>query len=312
MICKFCGLNNADDAAFCSRCGSPLRENRPAAPAAPSVDLAVDDDKKTMRMEVRPNESPAGGMMKHDCGYPLLPGTQVCPKCHKPVAGASASSTTPPIDDAKKTMVITNPAQQVQGADPKATERFVTPGQGVSAPKVTQPVSAPDQGYSNPKKTERFQTPGAEDTVGMDRPYNQQDAAKKTQRFEYPGYQQGGVDKRTVNIHQMKQESKACEADPMPEPQCSLKPIARIGEMATPAKNEYKGGNVILNRQNTDPENPTITSRQQALLTFENGKWYIEDKSAYKTTYIRVTKKTEIQDGDIIGLGDREFEFTTK
>ena len=146
----------------------------------------------------------------------------------------------------------------------------------------------------------------------MDRPYNQQDAAKKTQRFEYPGYQQGGVDKRTVNIHQMKQESKACEADPVVVPQCSLKPIARIGEMASPAKNDYTGGNVILNRQNTDPENPTITSRQQALLTFENGKWYIEDKSAYKTTFIRVTKKTEIQDGDIIGLGDREFEFTTK
>ena len=183
----------------------------------------------------------------------------------------------PPIDDAKKTVVISNPAQQVQGADPKATERFVTPGQGVSAPKVTQPVSAPDQGYSNPKKTERFVTSDAEDTVDMNRNHIQQDAVKKTQRFEPSGYQQGGVDKRTVNIRQMKQESKAREADPVVVPQCSLKPIARIGEMATPAKNEYK-----------------------------------EDKSAYKTTYIRVTKKTEIQDGDIIGLGDREFEFTTK
>lgn len=250
--------------------------------------------------------------MKHDCGYPLLPGTQVCPKCHKPVAGASAPFTTPPIDDAKKTVVITNPAQQAQGAGPKVTERFATPGQGISTPKVTEPVSAPDQGYSNPKKTERFQTPGAEDTVGMNRPYDQQSEAKKTQRFEPSGYQAVGVDKRTVNIRQIQQESKAPETDPVVVPQCSLKPIARMGEMASPAKNEYKGGNVILNRQNTDPENPTITSRQQALLTFENGKWYIEDKSAYKTTYIRVTKKTEIQDGDIIGLGDREFEFTTK
>ncbi len=82
--------------------------------------------------------------------------------------------------------------------------------------------------------------------------------------------------------------------------------------MAAPAKHNYQGEEVILNRQNTDPENSTITSRQQALLSFDNGKWYIEDKSAYKTTYIRVTKKTEIKEGDIIGLGDREFEFTTK
>lgn len=294
MICKFCGLNNADDAAFCSRCGSPLRENRQAAPVA-SREHVVDDDKKTMRMETRHDEPAAGGVTLHDCGYPLLPGTQVCPKCHRPVGGAPNPPSPSPADDAKKTVVISNPAQQMQGASPKVTERFV----------------APDQGSSSPKKTERFVYPG--DSEGKVQQPDQGASAKKTERFVSPGYQGSGVNKKTVNIRQVQQNQPAQETEPVVIPFCSLKPLARDGETtAVPAKRDFESPKVVLNRQNTDPENLSITSQQQAVLTFENGKWYIEDKSAYKTTYIRVTKKTELQNGDIVAMGDREFEFSTK
>lgn len=297
MICKFCGLNNADDAAFCSRCGSPLRENRQVAPAV-SAEPVVDDDKKTMRMETRPNETPAGGVTMHDCGYPLLPGMQVCPKCHQPVAGAATPPPPPPtISDAKKTVVISNPTQPVQDGGPKVTERFASPNQG---------------GY-NPKKTERFVTPGnSEGTVDMPQNSTPASSAKKTERFVSPGYQSGGVNKKTVNIHQV-QPAQSRETQPVATPHCSLKPLARTGETTElPAKHDYENAKVVLNRQNTDPENLSITSKQQAVLTFENGKWYIEDKSAYKTTYIRVTQKTELHNGDIVAMGDREFEFSTK
>ena len=297
MICKFCGLNNADDAAFCSRCGSPLRENRQAAPVA-SADPVVDDDKKTMRMETRPNETPAGGVMTHDCGYPLLPGMQVCPKCHQPVAGAATPPPPPPpISDAKKTMVISNPTQPVQESGPKVTERF----------------ASPNQGGSNPKKTERFVTPGnSEGTIDMPQNPNPGSSAKKTERFVSPGYQSAGVNKKTVNIHQVPTKAPQ-ETQPVITPRCSLKPLARTGETTElPAKHDFENAKVVLNRQNTDPENLSITSKQQAVLTFENGKWYIEDKSAYKTTYIRVTQKTELHNGDIVAMGDREFEFSTK
>ena len=301
-------MNNADDASFCSRCGSPLRENRQPAPAA-SNEPVVDDDKKTMRMETHPNEPAAGGVTLHDCGYPLLPGTQVCPKCHRPVAGAptmgaptSPSSSPSTISDAKKTVVISNPAQQMQGAVPKVTERFVYPDSEGT-------MRQPDQGGSA-KVTERFVYPESEGTM---RQPDQGSSAKKTERFVSPGYQGGGVNKKTVNIHQVQQAPRVRETEPVVVPRCSLKPLARAGETeALPAKRDFENAKVILNRQNTDPENFSITSQQQALLTFENGKWYIEDKSAYKTTYIRVTKKTELQNGDIVALGDREFEFTTK
>ena len=314
MICKFCGLNNADDAAFCSRCGSPLRENRQAAPVA-SADPVVDDDKKTMRMETRPDESAAGGMMRHDCGYPLLPGMQVCPKCHLPVAGAPTPPSPAPIpptpNDAKKTVVISNPAQQPvqQASGPKVTERFPLSNQGGSSAKVTERFPSPNQGESSAKATERFVYPESEGTI---RQPDQGASAKKTERFVSPGYQGGGVNKKTVNIHQVKQAPPR-ETQPVVNPHCSLRPLPRTGDTTTlPAKHDYNNAKVVLNRQNTDPENYSITSQQQAMLTFEDGKWYIEDKSAYKTTYIRVTQKTELHEGDIVAMGDREFEFSTK
>ncbi|MDR0698438.1 MAG: hypothetical protein LBG28_04340, partial [Tannerella sp.] len=66
---------------------------------------------------------------------------------------------------------------------------------------------------------------------------------------------------------------------------------------------------IILNRANTEPGNITITSKEQALLSCENKRWFIEDRSELKTTYLYVSEKTELKPGDIIVLGDRRFLF---
>lgn len=71
----------------------------------------------------------------------------------------------------------------------------------------------------------------------------------------------------------------------------------------------FCGSSVELNRGNTDPNNNSITSKVQAVLSNENGKWFIEDKSDFQSTYIHVNGKVEIHDGDIIVLGNRMFEF---
>lgn len=71
----------------------------------------------------------------------------------------------------------------------------------------------------------------------------------------------------------------------------------------------FCGDSIALNRANTDPNNNSITSNVQAVLTKENGKWHIEDKSDLHSTYIRVNGKVELHDGDIIVLGNRMFEF---
>ena len=93
------------------------------------------------------------------------------------------------------------------------------------------------------------------------------------------------------------------------EPTFILKPIKRIDERHTFNEQEYEGKEVILNRDNTEQNNSSITSKQQAVITNVDGHWYIEDKSEQKTTFVQAAQKIELHDGDIILLGDRLFEF---
>lgn len=96
------------------------------------------------------------------------------------------------------------------------------------------------------------------------------------------------------------------------EPNCVLKPLQRMNERkpVEPVELEMDAGEVILTRDNTEPGNPSITSREQAVISYDNGRWFIENRSEQNTTFVLANKKIELQDGDIILLGNRMFEFT--
>lgn len=285
MICKFCGLNNADDAAFCSRCGSPLQNAQQPVSHFSSSSVS-DDDKKTVRMN-KPAEQSEQPMNQRvcKCGYPILPGMEECPLCHTPVVDVEGN--------AKKTVVVNNSVQ------PTIKEETVN----------RRTIS--DQEYSASKRTETFlesqqalkRTTYSEDTS------QPESNAKKMERVVSPSQSDGYVCKKTVNIYQQSPKPRPVEE----LPHFTLEPLKRDDEMMFDLeKCRFETAQVVLNRQNTDPENSSITSRQQAIMSFEDGKWYIEDRSSFKTTFIRVTKKTELQEGDIIVLGNRAFKFSKK
>lgn len=92
---------------------------------------------------------------------------------------------------------------------------------------------------------------------------------------------------------------------------CTLKPLAWENEHAEHNALSFSGEHIALNRANTDPNNQTITSKTQAELNFENGAWYICDRSSQQTTYIHAGRKTELKNGDIIILGNRRFKFNS-
>ena len=94
---------------------------------------------------------------------------------------------------------------------------------------------------------------------------------------------------------------------------CTLKFISEPNENISEdnALLSFSGSEIILNRGNTEPNNNTITSKEQARLVYENHKWYIQDKSELQTTYVRPGEKIEIKDGDVILLGDRRFRFNS-
>lgn len=90
---------------------------------------------------------------------------------------------------------------------------------------------------------------------------------------------------------------------------CSLRPIPWSRENAQYNAISYSGERIVLNRANTDPNNQSITSKEQAVLTYDGKDWYIEDLSEQHSTMLRVSRKTKLQPGDVIALGNRLFEF---
>ena len=90
---------------------------------------------------------------------------------------------------------------------------------------------------------------------------------------------------------------------------CSLTIIPEENENIPPEKIEYEGKSIILNRENTEVSNRTITSKEQAEIVFEDGHWYLLDRSELRTTFIQANRKIEIIADDIIVLGDRRFKF---
>lgn len=109
----------------------------------------------------------------------------------------------------------------------------------------------------------------------------------------------GGCKMGTVNVWESPQQGTFC----------TLKPIAWRGEEVTYTPISYSGMAITLSRANTDPNNNTITSKEQAILIQEGGSWYIEDRSEQHTTFVRVTKRMKLESGDVIVLGNRLFEF---
>lgn len=97
----------------------------------------------------------------------------------------------------------------------------------------------------------------------------------------------------------------------VPVPRCILKPVIFPGEDSryAPQPVNIKGDYNELNRQLLDPDNNTITSKVQAILTFKDGKWYVQNQSAQKTTYVYAGEPIEVKSGDIILMGNRTFVF---
>lgn len=97
-------------------------------------------------------------------------------------------------------------------------------------------------------------------------------------------------------------------------PVCTLRPLALIGERCTSARTfEDEGDGVSLSRENTMPTDETIDEELQAHLFFYNGQWFIEEGCENRrSTFVHAGKGIKLAPGDIIRMGDREFEFNIK
>lgn len=97
-------------------------------------------------------------------------------------------------------------------------------------------------------------------------------------------------------------------------PICTLSPITVTGERKISTRTfEDEGEGVSLVRANTAPNDQSIDEELQAHLFFYDGNWYIEEGvENRRSTYVHAGKGIKLAPGDIIRLGDREFEFNIK
>ena len=133
----------------------------------------------------------------------------------------------------------------------------------------------------------------------------------KTLTWQKPGQQNVAQEliKIIINYVAELRIKNITETEPETKPHCSLTIIPEEEENILPKRFEYEGNSIILNRENTEMSNRTITSKEQAEIVFDDGHWYLLDRSMLQTTYIQVNRKIEIIPDDIIVLGDRRFKF---
>ena len=95
-------------------------------------------------------------------------------------------------------------------------------------------------------------------------------------------------------------------------PICTLRPMQQPGEKTMREESYDEGAEVMLSRDNTVPHDMSIDDELQACLFFAEGHWWIEDRSRDNTTFVHAGAGIKLEPGDIIRMGDREFEFNIK
>lgn len=209
------------------------------------------------------------------CGWDNPEGSATCEKCNKPLGGTGAQST--PQD---------RPTDRQAGApfNPKATVRE----SGGTAPQSGNGGEVcPQCGYP------------LENGVCASCGYTSQTSQGGTSQGNPHASSADAFGRKTMRPQRKGEKEGAFLLTPISE------------ETGTPEGEDlaFEGNEVLLNRENTDSKNMTITSQKQAVIRREGGVWTIEDLSEYQTTFVQAARHIELQDGDLILLGNQLYRF---
>ncbi|MGK7397172.1 MAG: FHA domain-containing protein, partial [Candidatus Cyclobacteriaceae bacterium M3_2C_046] len=91
-------------------------------------------------------------------------------------------------------------------------------------------------------------------------------------------------------------------------PQFSSGQLTLIDEM-THQTYSFQERQVSIKRDDIEPGNHSISSRQHALFEFEGGNWFLTDQSSNGATFVQVMRDTPLQNRQKMLLGNRIFRF---
>lgn len=309
MRCPNCGWPNKPNETTCVKCGSPLIDNEA-------------------------NTTPNG--MSQQTPYGGTP---------QPLSNSGSSTTaytgvtsSAPDESLRKTVMETDafgpqrqtPEQATPDTGfPHATDQVIHPRQEKKCPKCGYPMrpdsnKCPNCNYiagGQMEKTiydvdaapqRKLQRQPTRQTGAAAEPTNAKPAAPKEEVTS-----RGASHSQKSNAQKISRFSGTINPylqgyEYIPTPTFSLKPLPREGEPKVPPMQtlEMEEATLMLNRDNTEPGNPTITSHEQAVVQHtDDGRWFIENRSKQGTTFVQANKRTELRDGDVLLLGNRLFEF---
>lgn len=260
-----------------------------------------------------------------NCGWDNADGSYTCQKCGQPLGQHSGYRATdyPRVNAPKPTVIVPAegspsqsnsratavlPPQNAEGRETKVQQvvrcsacGYPTLAEMGNCPNCGTPLPKTDTVASNGgtlRKTPSARTAPQDVVLGT----TCQQCGKPVEGgFTFCPSCGARVHRMTIRHH--------VERTAEPQPCCSLTLVPDEGEQIEPSELLFEGKTIVLNRENTEPGNRTITSAQQAELTCEDGHWHIVDKSALQSTFLRPVRPVELQDGDVIMLGDRLFRF---
>ena len=212
------------------------------------------------------------------CGTVNQPERERCERCNKPLTNSTNNKMNIIMNENNDKPTNRQPERVF---NPKATVRETTTNVNVA---VKNPEACPECGYEL--------ADGICSSCGY--------GTKKEE-----GVEAEQVSRVAVNVRKTMRPVRKGEKNSV----FALVPISEETGIPEGEVLNYEGENIVLNRDNTDPKNKTITSQEQAIVTFENGRWFIEDHSEYKTTFVQAARKMELQKGDLILLGTQLYRI---
>ncbi len=210
------------------------------------------------------------------CGWDNPPGKESCEKCNKPLSNGSSEEMSADVSQSNHDRSTDRYSASV--FSPKATVREA---QDLRKSDSAEPMECPKCGYP----LENGECPACG--------YNASDSSRDSLS--------NVVNDARKTIRPIRKSEKLGEF--------KLVPISEETGLSDGDELSFEGNEVVLNRDNTDPQNTTITSQEQAYLSFENGKWSIEDRSELKTTFVQASRKIELQNDDLILIGNQLYRF---
>lgn len=301
MRCNSCGWDNDPSMRTCVKCGQPIQGGMAGGDGNYSSSAYQDvnvPNYSGAHSDHAPRPTVVGIDMQERAPRPTVV-SPVNMGEHAPrrtvVSGGGMGYDTMPL-----------PQPGSQGSRPCPQCGYLVLDDFTSCPSCGAAIGNPSQAYTpKPAQTKPVQPKAVEDLLGDETVKCDHCGNEVSIKYSF-------CPKCGKRIHLKTMPSRRHKPTPPPTPVCQLTIIPEEEEQLEPTPKDYSGESVILNRENTEPDNRTITSKEQAELTYKDGKWFLMNHSELHSTYIEVNRPMELQAGDTIVLGDRRFRFEPK